>query len=361
MKNKTILCIFLLSSIRIFGQNAISIEQNPKQVYIEQGENNQHLNFDFKISTTGTDTLELSKITVSVVDQTNQILYTRFLDNNGTAPSIRLVQNRTVNAGAPLLVFNPFTDFDPQLSIVKLNYEFTFTDNKDKETIVKTTVYPKKYEQNIIFTFPLKDRVLVYDAHDFYAHHRRFDYEFAPIKQLGMHTNFMRYAYDFVVLDNKNNQYLHDGKTEEDYIGFGKDVFAIAEGTVIYATDKHNDDKTFDMNVLSQDALELYGNCIAIQHKNGSVSIYGHLKHTSIKVKVGDKVKAQQQIAQIGVSGSSFFPHLHFEVRTDISSNAEGLPSYFSDIYLFNGKSEQKLNSGLPETGVIIRVPAPEK
>jgi hypothetical protein len=354
---KTILHLVLFSFLPgpLLAQPDVLIEQMPAHVYLEQGENNQHLNFDFKITNSGKDTLQLTKLAVSAFDQNNQLLHTRFLDNNGTAPSIYLIPNRIFNGASSELIFNPFTDFSLNLSIDKLNYEFVFTDNMDKELKFKVTVKPEKYVQNSAFVFPLKGNVLVYDAHDFYAHHRRFNYEFAPIKELGMHSNFMRYAYDFVLLNDKNDQYLTDGKTDEDYIGFGKEVYAIGDGEVIYATDTHKDDKTFDMNRLVKDPLELYGNCIAIRHINGSVSIYGHLKHTSVKVKVGDRVKAQQSIAQIGVSGSSFFPHLHFEVRTDITSTAEGLPSYFSNVYQLNGKVIQKLNSGLVETGVLIK------
>ena len=63
---------------------------------------------------------------------------------------------------------------------------------------------------------------------------------------------------------------------------------------------------------------------------------------------------AKQSIAKIGVSGSSFFPHLHFELRTSIKSNAEGIPSYFSNIYLLEGAAKRKLKSGLAETGNTI-------
>jgi hypothetical protein len=354
---QNVVLLFFLANTTL-AQNTISIEQRPAHVYLEQGEYNQHVNFDFKITNSGKDTLQLTKLAVSVFDQNNQLLHSRFLDNNGTAPSIYLIPNRIFNGESTELIFNPFTDFGLNLSIVKLNYELVFTDNKDKELKFNVTVTPEKYKQNAAFVFPLKGNVLVYDAHDFYAHHRRFNYEFAPIKELGIHSNFMRYAYDFVLLNDKNDQYLTHGKTDEDYIGFGKEVYAIGDGEVIYATDTHNDDKTFDMNMLMKDPLELYGNCIAIRHANGAVSIYGHLKHNSVKVKVGDKVMTQQIIARIGVSGSSFFPHLHFEVRTDITGTAEGLPSYFSNVYQLNGKEVLKLNSGLVGTGDIIRAQA---
>lgn len=69
---------------------------------------------------------------------------------------------------------------------------------------------------------------------------------------------------------------------------------------------------------------------------------------------MGDIVKAKQEIASIGLSGSSFFPHLHFEIRTSIKNSAEGLPSYFSNIYILETEKYVKLKSGLAETGNII-------
>nr|MDQ3015528.1 M23 family metallopeptidase [Bacteroidota bacterium] len=73
----------------------------------------------------------------------------------------------------------------------------------------------------------------------------------------------------------------------------------------------------------------------------------------STTIKIGDKVKRGQPLAKIGVSGSSFFPHLHFEMRNSITGAAEGLPSYFSSLKILNGTQRIRMKSGLPETGAI--------
>lgn len=56
-----------------------------------------------------------------------------------------------------------------------------------------------------------------------------------------------------------------------------------------------------------------YGNLIIVAHKNGYTSRYGHLNY--IAVQKGDEVKRKQFIGEIGSTGKSTGPHLHFEVR----------------------------------------------
>ena len=57
------------------------------------------------------------------------------------------------------------------------------------------------------------------------------------------------------------------------------------------------------------------GNFIEIKHLNGSVTIYGHNRR--LLVIKGQQVKQGQIIAEIGSTGNSTAPHLHFEVYAD--------------------------------------------
>ncbi len=58
-----------------------------------------------------------------------------------------------------------------------------------------------------------------------------------------------------------------------------------------------------------------YGNVIELDHGQGVVTRYAHT--SKILAKIGDIVKRGQKIAEIGNSGRSTGPHLHFEVRLD--------------------------------------------
>jgi murein DD-endopeptidase MepM/ murein hydrolase activator NlpD len=58
-----------------------------------------------------------------------------------------------------------------------------------------------------------------------------------------------------------------------------------------------------------------YGNLIKIQHADNVQTWYAHL--SAISVQPGQKVSAGEQIGQVGSTGNSTGPHLHFEVRVN--------------------------------------------
>lgn len=57
------------------------------------------------------------------------------------------------------------------------------------------------------------------------------------------------------------------------------------------------------------------GNVVEITHANGYMTRYAHL--ADITVREGEKVQAGRRIANVGITGNSFAPHLHYEVRRD--------------------------------------------
>lgn len=344
---------FGIAALFHFGlaaQNSITIENRPGQPIKEKIGNQYSLNFDFSIENHLADTLKLTRLEVRLLDKDNVLIQQKFLDNNGTAPSIGTIPDNQWNGASKVLVFNPFPEINNLIS--KLEYTFTFNDKIE----VKKTVVPQEYHQAQDFILPLKKKVLVYDGHDFNSHHRRFNYEFPFIHELGFTANFMRYAYDFAILDPENRQFSGKGEKNEEWFGFASEVLAVADGEIIDIVTNQEDNKTFDVPSLKDHPLALYGNYVVIKHAKGVYSMYGHLKNQSSSgFTIGDKVKKGQVIGLIGTSGSSFFPHLHFEVRNSIAHEAEGIPSYFSDFYVILGSVKQAVKKGTVNTGDIIQ------
>ncbi|MCA1590572.1 MAG: M23 family metallopeptidase [Acidobacteria bacterium] len=56
-----------------------------------------------------------------------------------------------------------------------------------------------------------------------------------------------------------------------------------------------------------------YGNMIEMDHGNGLITRYGHL--SKIDVAVGDAITRGQAMGQVGSTGRSTGPHLHYEMR----------------------------------------------
>ncbi|HEY6087062.1 MAG TPA: M23 family metallopeptidase [Burkholderiaceae bacterium] len=67
--------------------------------------------------------------------------------------------------------------------------------------------------------------------------------------------------------------------------------------------------------VVSTDRHATYGNLVEIDHGNGLLTRYAHA--SQVLVKTGDLVKRGQPVAQVGSSGRSTGPHLHFEVLVE--------------------------------------------
>lgn len=82
----------------------------------------------------------------------------------------------------------------------------------------------------------------------------------------------------------------------------GTPIYAAADGVVVQGKERYN--------------VAGFGSWIWLdcQSSVGKDFIYGHVQHSGILVKAGDRVHAGQQIGVVGNEGQSTGPHLHFEV-----------------------------------------------
>ncbi len=94
----------------------------------------------------------------------------------------------------------------------------------------------------------------------------------------------------------------------------GVPVLSAASGVVVAVRDEMVDTgkRGYDAAGKTDRAL---GNAVVLEHVGGWTTFYGHLRQGSVRVRPGDRVAQGQKLGEVGLSGNTEFPHLHFEVR----------------------------------------------
>ncbi|HSR76324.1 MAG TPA: M23 family metallopeptidase [Xanthobacteraceae bacterium] len=125
-----------------------------------------------------------------------------------------------------------------------------------------------------------------------------------------------------------------DGKRVEQYYGFGEDVLAVADGTVVSIHDGMPDQTPF-VFMVPKSKSDYGGNNVILEIAPNIFAWYAHLRQGSLTVKVGDAVKAGAPIAKLGNTGPSEGPHLHLGLIDKPDSIAgRSLPFVFDSFTL---------------------------
>jgi hypothetical protein len=88
-------------------------------------------------------------------------------------------------------------------------------------------------------------------------------------------------------------------------------VLAAAPGVVSFVRDGVPDRGLADP-LAWPEGLDPSGNSLRLDHGGGWETQYSHLKTGSLKVRHGQQVAAGEPLGEIGLSGRTAFPHLHF-------------------------------------------------
>jgi hypothetical protein len=172
-----------------------------------------------------------------------------------------------------------------------------------------------------------------------------------------------RFAIDFTAIDPELSagaaltaemelQPGTDGTTSQDYLAYGAPVLAVADATVVKVTTGFADTATgveptgggFTLN-------DLGGNVVVLQLAPDLFAFYLHLAPGSTTVEVGDEVAKGQAIAELGNSGNSGAPHLHFQLgRSRQAFSGENVPYVFESFVVKGTLTEAGL-IGEPAAG----------
>jgi hypothetical protein len=332
------------------------ISVRPTPVYVERTATGQSVNSDFIIDNRSVETWTLRAIEVSVYDAAGVLALRKVINDNGNSPGIETLNARNVRAGQRILIFNPLFNFASEIPLAVLVYRFDWVSQPSaRELSTAVRVEPDTYAPKTPLTLPLGGRIIIWDGHDYYAHHRRFNYLTPQAQADGTSSNADRYGYDLVRVNEAGEMSAGDPNVNSNWFGFGQPVYAAGKGTVVAVFDDGLDNREVDLARFEKDRLADYGNYILIDHGGGEFALYGHLGHGSARVKTGMLVNRGQQIAAVGASGSSLMPHLHFQLQTAARADAEGLPSYFYRFLRIAGARSLTVAHGPIDSGDIVQ------
>jgi Peptidase family M23 len=139
-----------------------------------------------------------------------------------------------------------------------------------------------------------------------------------------------RFAIDFERLDASGRLFVGDKRVLTNWEGYGENVRAVADGTVVRAIDGLPDQVPGALPE-GLPPLEADGNAVFLRLRDGRIVFYAHMIPGSVLVREGDRVVRGQLLGRVGNSGNSSAPHLHLHViDRNAIFGANGLPYVFS-------------------------------
>jgi murein DD-endopeptidase MepM/ murein hydrolase activator NlpD len=146
-----------------------------------------------------------------------------------------------------------------------------------------------------------------------------------------------RYAIDFIGVDDNGRAVRGDFRksSNEDWVGFGREILAVLDGTVYAARDGIVDNQPLvePPRPSSPSAQDSYGNYVIVRTGDGTFVHYVHLQRNSVAVKAGEAVRRGQVIGRLGNSGNTNGAHLHFNITEGPEQEAtQGIPFVFDTV-----------------------------
>jgi hypothetical protein len=143
-----------------------------------------------------------------------------------------------------------------------------------------------------------------------------------------------RFAIDYVQLGPDGRLVTGDPEKLESFAYFGSDIHAVTDGPVVAALDGLPE-QVPGKNPTGLPLDQYAGNHVVQDLGDGNYALYAHIKTGTVKVKPGDRLTAGQVIGNVGNTGNSTAPHLHFHVMsTPDPLRSDGLPFVFTDFRL---------------------------
>jgi len=140
-----------------------------------------------------------------------------------------------------------------------------------------------------------------------------------------------RFAIDWEQIDDEGRLLRGDPKDTRSYYIYGKPVLAAADAVVVASRNDLTDQAPGKLpEGLPIDEAD--GNFAILDMGGGAYALYAHMQRGSVRVQAGDRVRRGDQIGNVGNTGNSQAPHLHFQMMDRASSLASnGIPYVFEN------------------------------
>jgi murein DD-endopeptidase MepM/ murein hydrolase activator NlpD len=142
-----------------------------------------------------------------------------------------------------------------------------------------------------------------------------------------------RFALDLIRLDADGKAVRGDIKksANTDWVGYGTDVLAVADGVVRDMQDGQPDKVPLAPNPPTAPTAQAAAGNYVILDLGGNVFVfYAHFQRGSLTVRKGDRIRRGHVLGRLGNSGSTNAPHLHLHVGDSfLLETSEGLPFVF--------------------------------
>jgi len=119
------------------------------------------------------------------------------------------------------------------------------------------------------------------------------------------------FAIDFLRVTG-GRLFTGNGTTNQQWFGFGATVYSVAAGEVVATHDGMAENIPLELPTTVHTPQDYAGNFVIVRIAPHVYAFYAHLKTGSVAVSVGQHVAAGAKIAQLGNTGNSLAPHLHF-------------------------------------------------
>ncbi len=142
------------------------------------------------------------------------------------------------------------------------------------------------------------------------------------------------YAVDWIRLGSDGAGFSGDPSSNANYFAYRSPIYAVADGTVVSARDGIPENTPVQDQPLKPAVPitldTIAGNNVVEDLGNGVFALYAHLIPGTLKVSTGQTIHRGDLLGELGNSGNSTEPHLHFQLMdAPAALQANGVPFVF--------------------------------